>query len=134
MKKGKVAVIMGSQSDYETMEGAIKILQEFKIETEVKIEAKSEQPKPQEENKQKSKEQQQSQQQLSKCEKQIEKLESQLKELDAKLADPDQYQVATADKEFFPKPYARCPSRIRRNQRGRQVRLNWHNLGKNLFE
>lgn len=37
MKKGKVAVIMGSQSDYETMEGAIKILQEFKIETEVKI-------------------------------------------------------------------------------------------------
>jgi ATP-binding cassette subfamily F protein 3 len=74
------------------------------IETEVKtekLEIKSEQPK--EEDKQKSKEAQQAQQQISKSEKQIEKLEAQIKELDAKLADPDQYQTATADKEFFPK-------------------------------
>jgi hypothetical protein len=30
-------------------------------------------------------------------------LETELKALDAKLADPAQYEVATADKEFFPK-------------------------------
>ncbi|MFI5163697.1 MAG: ABC-F family ATP-binding cassette domain-containing protein [Bacteroidia bacterium] len=62
-----------------------------------------ENPKEKEENKQKSKEQQQFQNQISKAERLIEKLEAQIKDLDAQLADPDQYQEATADKEFFPK-------------------------------
>ena len=35
--KNKVAVIMGSQSDYETMENSVEILKEFNIEIEVKI-------------------------------------------------------------------------------------------------
>ena len=37
MKNNKVAVIMGSQSDFETMEKAVEILENFEIETEVKI-------------------------------------------------------------------------------------------------
>lgn len=37
MSKNKIAVIMGSQSDFDTMEEAVKILRNFQIETEVKI-------------------------------------------------------------------------------------------------
>ncbi len=37
MKNNKVAVIMGSQSDFETMEKAVEILENFGIETEIKI-------------------------------------------------------------------------------------------------
>lgn len=37
MKNSKVAVIMGSQSDFETMNKAVEILEDFGIETEVKI-------------------------------------------------------------------------------------------------
>lgn len=35
--KNKVAVIMGSQSDFETMKKAVEILENFEVETEVKI-------------------------------------------------------------------------------------------------
>lgn len=105
-RNGNVKQHMGDINEYlrDRKVGSFKqIEQEVKTVDPDSYRDKTEQPKEKEENKQKSKEQQQLQQQLSKTEKQIEKLESQLKELDAKLADPDQYQVATNDKEFFPK-------------------------------
>jgi 5-(carboxyamino)imidazole ribonucleotide mutase len=37
MGKNKVAVIMGSQSDYKTMKNAVDILEDFGIETQVRI-------------------------------------------------------------------------------------------------
>mgnify|MGYP003706989241 CR=1 FL=1 len=37
MGKNKVAVIMGSQSDYKTMKNAVDILKDFEIETQVNI-------------------------------------------------------------------------------------------------
>ncbi|MDA9231512.1 5-(carboxyamino)imidazole ribonucleotide mutase [Rickettsiales bacterium] len=37
MGKNKVAVIMGSQSDYKTMKNAVDILEDFEIETQVNI-------------------------------------------------------------------------------------------------
>ncbi len=37
MGKDKVAVIMGSQSDYKTMKNAVDILEDFGIETQVNI-------------------------------------------------------------------------------------------------
>lgn len=105
-RSGNVKQHIGDINEYlrDRKVGSFRQIEEEKSD---KPKVKSEQPqasteKP-EASKQKSKEQQQVQQQLSKTEKQIEKLESQIKELDAKLADPNQYQAATTDKDFFPK-------------------------------
>jgi len=78
------------------------------IEEEVKSEkpiVNSQQPEAEakEESRQKSKELQQFQNQISKSEKQIEKLEAEIKALDEKLSHPEQYQLATNDKDFFPR-------------------------------
>jgi ATP-binding cassette subfamily F protein 3 len=104
-RNGNVKQHTGDINEYlrDRKVGSFRQIEQEKITSQKAKATKEEEPKEDNwEKKQNEKVNRDLQIKVSKSEKHIEKLETEIKALDAKLADPDQYQEATNDKEFFP--------------------------------